>query len=124
MSEIQAVFAKRLHDLRRLKGWSQPEVGKLIGTSGAIIGRYERGEMTPSIEVAKKLAEAFGVTLDSLVSQNEQSAFLQDSSMLERARAIGELSPDERDKLLYVVNGLLRDARARRAYAAARCRLT
>jgi len=34
MSEIQAVFAKRLHDLRRLKGWSQPEVGKLIGTSG------------------------------------------------------------------------------------------
>ena len=54
MSEIQAVFAKRLHDLRRLKGWSQPEVGKLIGTSGAIIGRYERGEMTPSIEVAKK----------------------------------------------------------------------
>ena len=119
MSEIQAVFAKRLHDLRRLKGWSQHEVGKLIGTSGAIIGRYERGEMTPSIEVAKKLAEAFGVTLDSLVSQHEQSAFVQDSSMLERVRAIGELSPDERDKLLYVVDGLLRDARARRAYAAA-----
>jgi len=119
MSEIQAVFAKRLHDLRRLKGWSQPEVGKLIGTSGAIIGRYERGEMTPSIEVARKLAEAFRVTLDSLVSQNEQSAFAQDSSMLERVRAIGELSPDERDKLLYVVDGLLRDARARRAYAAA-----
>jgi hypothetical protein len=34
-------------------------------------------------------------------------------------RAIGELSPDERDKLLCVVDGLLRDARARRAYAAA-----
>lgn len=35
------------------------------------------------------------------------------------AHAIGELSPDERDKLLYVVDGLLRDARARRAYAGA-----
>jgi hypothetical protein len=54
------------------------------------------------------------VTLDSLVSQQEQSAFLQDTSMIERIRAIGE-----RDKLLYVVDGLLRDARARRAYAAA-----
>lgn len=119
MSEIQAVFAKRLHDLRRLKGWSQPEVGKLVGTSGAIMGRHERGEMTPSIEVAKKLAEALGATLDSLVSQREQSAFVQDRSMLERVRAIGELLPDGRDKLLYVSDGPLRDARARRAYAAA-----
>ena len=59
------------------------------------------------------------VTLDSLVSQQEQSAFLQDTSMIERIRAIGELSPNECDKLLYVVDGLLRDARARRAYAAA-----
>jgi hypothetical protein len=39
--------------------------------------------------------------------------------MIERIRAIGELSADERDKLLYVVDGLLRDARARRAYATA-----
>lgn len=117
MSEIQAVFAKRLHDLRRTRGWSQPEVGKLIGTSGAIIGRYERGEMTPSIDVAKKLAEAFGVTLDALVSAQDQPHLVQDSSMLERIRAIGELSADEREKLLYVVDGLLRDARARRAYA-------
>ncbi len=119
MSEIQAVFAKRLHDLRRAKGWSQPEVGKLIGTSGAIIGRYERGEMTPSIEVAKKLAEAFGVTVDYLVSQEGPANFVQDSSMLERIRAINELSQDDREKLLYVVDGLLRDARARRTYAAA-----
>jgi hypothetical protein len=64
-------------------------------------------------------AEAFGVTLDSLVSQQEQSALVQDTSMIERIRAIGELSPDERDKRLYVVDGLLRDARARRAYGTA-----
>lgn len=119
MSDIQALFAKRLHDMRRDKGWSQPEVGKMIGTSGAIIGRYERGEMTPSIEVAKKLAEAFGVTVDYLVSQDGQPALVQDSSMLERIRAINELPQDDREKLLYVVDGLLRDARARRAYATA-----
>lgn len=119
MTDIQALFAQRLHDLRRSKGWSQPEVGKLIGTSGAIIGRYERGEMTPSIEVAKKLAEAFSVTVDYLVSPASSANVVQDSSMLERIRAINELSQDEREKLLYVVDGLLRDARARRAYATA-----
>ncbi|MBK7000489.1 MAG: helix-turn-helix transcriptional regulator [Rhodoferax sp.] len=117
MSEVQTLFAKRLHDLRRLKGWSQPEVGKLIGTSGAIIGRYERAEMMPSIEVAKKLAQAFEVTLDYLVSPNDQPNLVQDKSMLERIRAINDLSGDERERLLYVVDGVLRDARARRAYA-------
>ena len=119
MSEIPAVSAKRLHDVRRLRGWSQPEAGTLIGTSGAIMGRYERGEMTPSIEVVRQVAEASGVTMDSLVSQHEQGAVVQDSSMLERVRAIGEVWPDERDTLLSVVDGILRDARARRAYAAA-----
>jgi ribosome-binding protein aMBF1 (putative translation factor) len=34
----------------------------LICTSGAIVGRHERGETSPPIEVAKKLAEAFGMT--------------------------------------------------------------
>ncbi|MBP6794425.1 MAG: helix-turn-helix transcriptional regulator, partial [Saprospiraceae bacterium] len=36
-------------------------VHKLIGTSGDIIGKYERGENMPSIEVAVKIAEALGV---------------------------------------------------------------
>ena len=39
-----------------------------LAPRGAIIGRYERAEMMPSIEVAKKLAQAFEVTLDYLVS--------------------------------------------------------
>ncbi len=33
-----------------------------IGTCGPVLGRYERGERTPSVEVAKKLAQAFGNT--------------------------------------------------------------
>lgn len=36
--------------------------------------------------------------------------------MLERIRAINDLSGDERERLLYVVDGALRDTRARRAY--------
>jgi ribosome-binding protein aMBF1 (putative translation factor) len=35
--------------LRKQKGFSQAALGKEIGTSGDIIGRYERNIMTPSI---------------------------------------------------------------------------
>lgn len=111
-------FAAKILRLRRERGWSQPEVGKLIGTSGAIIGRYERGEITPSIEVARKLADAFGVTVDFLVSERELPEILKDREMLARWKALGEVPEADRQRILYLVDGLIRDAKARQAYAA------
>ena len=110
------IFGKHVFDLRKARGWSQPELAKLIGTSGAIIGRYERNEITPSIDVAKKLADAFGVTLDYLVGEDGRPNVLQDLVMLDRVQAINELAQDDRDRVLYVVDGLIRDARTRQAY--------
>ncbi len=43
------IFASRLLALRRERGRSQPALGKQVGTSGAIIDRYERSEIAPSI---------------------------------------------------------------------------
>lgn len=117
-SEDKAPFGAKLLELRREKGWSQPELARKIGTSGAIIGRYERGEMTPSIDVARKLADVFGVTVDSLVSERELPELLRDQKMIERWRSLDQLPDDERDRILFVVDGLIRDAEARRAYGA------
>lgn len=119
MATDENVFGNRVLALRKQKGWSQPELGKAVGTSGAIVGRYERGEITPSIEVARKLADAFGVTLDYLVSdKNEVPNILQDKAMLERWQAIDTLTPPERERILSVLDSLVRDAKARHAYRA------
>ena len=115
MSEL-TLFAKRLQTLRKDKDWSRPELGKAIGTSGAIIGRYERGEMTPSIEVARKLADALEVTLDYLVAEEERPNTLQDKHMLERWQTLEALPSDDRERILYVLDSLVRDAKARQAY--------
>ena len=110
-------FGRRLLTLRKQKGWSQPELGKKVDTSGAIIGRYERSEITPSIEVARKLANAFGVTLDYLVdSHDELPDILRDQRMLERWQAIDSLESAEQERILSVLDSLVRDARARQAY--------
>ena len=116
---VPQLFGRRLHELRKQRGWSQPELGKQIGTSGTIIGRYERGEMTPSIDVARKLADAFGVTVDSLVADREMPEILKDRDMLARWEAIGGLPDEDRQRILFVVDGLIRDARARQAYGGA-----
>lgn len=116
MIDPSTAFGKRLLELRRDRGWSQPDVAKRIGTSGAIVGRYERGEMLPSIEVARKLAEAFEVTVDFLVTGWESPSSLKDRAMLDRWRALEELPEEDRDRILYMVDGLIRDARTRKAY--------
>ena len=90
----------------------------MIGTSGAIVGRYERGEITPSIEVARKLADAFGVTVDFLVSDRELPEILKDREMLARWKALGEVPEADRERILYLVDGLIRDAKTRQAYTA------
>ena len=116
MADEDKAFGNRLLSLRKQRGWPQPELGKLIGTAGAIIGRYERGEITPSIEVARKLADAFGVTLDFLVGDKEMPNILQDQSMLVPWQEIDALELAERDRILSVLDSLVRDAKARQTY--------
>jgi transcriptional regulator with XRE-family HTH domain len=109
-------FGNRLLSLRKEQGWSQPKLGKKIGTSGAIIGCYERGEITPSIEVAKKLADAFGVTLDYLIDDKKMPNILQNQAMLTRWTEIDSLETPEQEHILSVVDSLVRDAKASQAY--------
>jgi transcriptional regulator with XRE-family HTH domain len=112
------ILGKRVLELRKDRGWSQPELGKMIGTSGAVIGRYERAEITPSVDVVRRFAEAFGVTLDFMISEKEMPQALKDPGMMDRWRALDGLPGDDRDRILYMVDGLIRDARTRLAYSA------
>lgn len=111
-----SIFGKKLLQLRRERGLSQPDLGKLIGTSGTIIGRYERSEITPSIEVARKLAKVLEVTVDSLVFDQDMPDLLHDRQMLERLSELQDIPSEDRDKILYLVDGLIRDAKARQTY--------
>lgn len=110
----------KILSLRKEQGWSQQELAKKIGTSGPIIGRYEREEMTPSVEVAKKLADAFGITMDYLVDDMGKMAEIKDHAMLERMIEIERLDQEEKKTIVHVIDSLLRDVKARKTYAAQR----
>ena len=77
-------FGKKIADLRKQQNMSQQQVAEKINTSGPIVGRYERGEMKPSIEVASKLAKLFGVTLDYLADDSTIEYQITDTAMLKR----------------------------------------
>ena len=107
----------KIQTLRKQHGWSQQQLAKKIGTSGPIIGRYERGEMTPSVEVAKKLADTFDVTLDFLVDDTGKTAEIKDKAMLQRIMEIQALDSEDQKTIVHVLDSLLRDAKAKKAYA-------
>ena len=70
--------------------------------------------MKPSIETATKLAAALEVSLDYLVGIGKMQAF--DKSLLRRVEELANLPEQDRQGILFALDGLLRDAKARMAY--------
>jgi len=97
-------FGERTARLRKEKGLSREELGKLIGTSGPIVGRYERGAMKPSIEIATKIAKALNVSLNYLVGNTD---LLLDSSVLKRIQDIQKLKEEDKSHVFAMLDAFL-----------------
>ncbi len=103
-------------NLRKEKGWSQTDLAKASNISREIIGKYERSEAVPSIEFAKRIAEALGVSLDYLAGKEDNSGLFKDADMVKRIKEINEMPPKEKECILYNLDAVLRDFKARQAY--------
>lgn len=53
--------------LRNIHGFSQEEIAEKIGISRQAYAKWENGVTVPDIEKCMRLAEVYGVTIDSLV---------------------------------------------------------
>lgn len=109
-------FGSRMMDSRKEKKLSREELGKMVGTSSAIIGRYERDDMKPSIEISTKIAQALDVSLDFLVGN--ASLIVKDKGLLDRIEDIVKMPAHKKKELLNVIDAYLRDYKTQKAYNA------
>ena len=100
--------------LRKRKKLSQAVLGKSVGTSGDIIGRYERDIITPSIEVIMKIADALEVSIDFLVGKTSLEL---DTQTLNRMEEISKLPSEKKNYVLGLIDMALRDFKTSKAYA-------
>lgn len=107
-------FGTRLLEIRKKRGLSQAELAEFLNTKPPVIGRYEREETTPSVEVALKLAKILGVSLDYLVGNTELEF---DEHTLKRMEDISKMPSDDRSFILRTIDALVRDLKAQKAYA-------
>ena len=106
-------FDKRLGELRKTKKLSQGQLADKAGIHANILGRYERGEAKPSIDIALKLAETLEVSLDYLVGKDDM---LMDQGIISKVLMIQKLPEKDREHILFTLEAMLRDAKARAAY--------
>ena len=110
-------FGKKVRECREAKKWSQAGLAKALGVHHSLIGKYERDEVKPSIDVGQRLAKALDTTVGYLLGETADRDLLKDPAMLHRLIAISELPEEERDHVLYNLDAVIRDYKTRRAYA-------
>ena len=107
-------FGENVAIIRKKKGLSQDELAKKVGTISVTIGRYERDEIKPSIDVATKIADVLEVSLDYLVGSSDA---VLEKSLVKKISDIQRLPQDQKNIVTALLDAFLRDHQAKKTYA-------
>jgi transcriptional regulator with XRE-family HTH domain len=70
---VNNLFSDRLTDARKRKGYTQQRISDSLGITRPAYTAYERGTRQPDYESLKKLSEILEVSIDYLITGNENS---------------------------------------------------
>jgi len=101
--------------LRDKNGFSQSDLADKSEVSRVMIGKYERGEAIPSVDAAKKIADALGVSLDYLVGGTNQVSF--DKRTVDRIKDLEQLEESKKQTLYDLIDTYIRDCKTRKTFA-------
>lgn len=101
-------LGQNITKLRKQLKLSQNDLGKKVGTSGDIIGRYERNEVNPSIEVASKIADVLDVSLDFLLGKVKVEL---DNQLLKRIIDVQQMNAEDKNHILYTLDALIKSVK-------------
>lgn len=110
-------FGKKLRDIREDKSFSQSELARLLDTNHSIIGKYERDEVKPTIDVVKRLAVALNTSVAFLLDEDENSTeVFKDLAMVKRLKDIVGFPTQEREHILYTLDALIWNAKTKQSF--------
>lgn len=71
----------------------------------SLISRYERDEMTPSVEVAKNIASFLNTTVGYLMGENNNTDLFKDPILLTRLVELQNMDSKDKSHILHVLDG-------------------
>ena len=104
----------RLSAPRKEKKISQQQLDEMARIHSHVLGRYERGEASPSPAMASKLSNALGGSFDYLVGSTDVEL---DKSLMGKNVSIQRLAHEDKTCMMYSIDGLIRHTKTKSAYA-------
>ncbi len=71
LEDLKFITASNIINLRTKAGMTQAELGELLSYSDKSISKWERAEAIPDAYVLKRMSEIFGVSVDYILSAND-----------------------------------------------------
>lgn len=118
--EVNTVkFGQRLRNIRESHDMSREVLAQKLGITYWAISKYETGERSPDQETIAKIADIFGVSVDTLLgrisTQNKSDNAIDDitlnwpegAKVLRRAH--NELTPEQRRKMLKLIEAYINE---------------
>lgn len=97
-------FGSIVAELRKEKGISQTELAAELGIHKNVLGRYERNEVLPSIDIARKIADILDVTLDYLTGKDNVQI---DKNTSERILEVSRFEESDRNHIFSVIDAFV-----------------
>lgn len=97
-------FGSVVVDLRKEQGISQTDLAAKLGIHKNVLGRYERNEVLPSIEIARKIADILDVSLDFLTGKTDVEI---DKDTRNRILEVSKFEEKDREHIFSVIDAFI-----------------
>jgi len=106
---VEESFGERLARLRKARGYTQTELGEILGLSQRMMTYYEREGGRPPARLLGQIAETLGVAVEKLLGLKPiaDKPAPRNTRMWRKLREIEKLPASDRRAVIRLVDGLL-----------------
>jgi transcriptional regulator with XRE-family HTH domain len=97
-------FGNLVSELRKQKGISQTDLATKLAIHKNVLGRYERNEVFPSIDIARKIADILDVSLDYLTGKDDVQI---DKTASTRILEVSKFEEQDRNHIYSVIDAFI-----------------
>lgn len=97
-------FGSLVVQLRKEQKISQTDLAAKLGIHKNVLGRYERNEVNPSIEIARNIADILDVSLDYLTGKVDVE---MDKNTRKRILEVTKFGDQDRDHIFSVIDAFI-----------------
>ncbi|EMM79346.1 helix-turn-helix domain-containing protein [Leptospira interrogans] len=104
------LIVENIKRLRKQKGWSQADLAEKTQSTLSHINKLETGKYLPSLDNLIKIANAFDVSLDYLVSEevgNYEEVNTDGKSFFQKLKLIDTLDLEDKKALTRIIDSML-----------------